>query len=92
MKELLDNTRNYNKGMTMNKQHKKIDIYFKNTYLHSTTWYKSCKDAKQGFIVRVNDAIRHKYNTYSTRELEAMKVIINNPSMVKAYFDKDASV
>lgn len=69
---------------------KKIDVFFNGSYLHSTTWYSSCKQAKQAFITRLQDSIKQGNRRYSSKELELMQAILNNPTKIKAYFDKEA--
>ena len=62
---------------------RKIDIHFKGQYVCSTNSSKTCKEAKQKYLDRLNPSIEHGIKL-SARSLDIKK----NPELLKANFSK----
>lgn len=66
------------------KTYKKIDLYFMGDYYASTNWSKTCKDAIQNLINRLEET-KHKLGGLSSLD----EHILKNKSGLKAKFSKD---
>lgn len=64
------------------KTYKKIDLFFNGDYVCSTNQAKTCKQARQNFIERLQ-----RYTGYLSL---VDKQILKRPDLLKARFDKDA--
>lgn len=69
---------------------KKIDVYFKGVYQHSTILRKTCKAAKESALKTWKSlASDDNPNGYSATMIARFEIMSRHPELVKAFFDKD---
>ncbi len=70
---------------------RKIDVYFNGQYIHSTCFYKTCKDAKASALkVWSNNIKKADSMGFSAQLVANYTLFLNHPEKVKAFFDKAA--
>lgn len=66
---------------------KKIDVFFRGKYQHSTIFYRTCKDAKNAAIKTWSKLLENNSSGYSDTMLARFDLMVRNEKEVKAYFD-----
>ncbi len=66
----------------------KIDLYYKNNYLFSTDWHKTCKAAKARTLEKYKESsiltLRHVFKDGTLQEFKDI-----NPKLLTAQFDRE---